>query len=97
MGSRTYHVLLTEKGWTVMRTGSTAAPVFATQKEAIAAARRKARPVGQMVVHDRNEKVRMRRTYGMPKLKDLPFKSDLGTERIEEAVWQTIRAQLGVR
>jgi hypothetical protein len=73
-----------------------ASAVYATQKEAIAAARKMFRQstVGQIVVHGRNGSIRRPYVYGLPTVQRSPQKSDLGTKAIEKAVSTVIRERL---
>jgi hypothetical protein len=83
--------------WAVKRPGAKrASAVYATQKEAIDAARKTVlrSSAGQIVVHNRNGSIRWRDLHGLPAVQRPPRRSQLGTKAIERAVSTVIRERL---
>ena len=71
--------------------------VYATQKQAIDAARELAQrsSESQIVIHNRNGSMQRRDVRGLPEVQTPPLKSDLGTNAIRRAVSAVIRERLG--
>jgi hypothetical protein len=93
------YVFVEERGaqWAVKRPNAKrASAVYATQREAINAARKTVMrsSAGQIVVHGRNGSIRWRDLHGLPVVQRPPRKSDLGTKAIEKAVSNVIRKRL---
>ena len=63
----TYHVVPTEKGWSVQREGDTADwRFFATKEEAVQDGTKLAssNELGQLIIHNADGKIEEERTYG---------------------------------
>lgn len=84
--ARTLHVYPSDGGWVVQKEGKTA-ELFATQREAVNAARQtvKDKTVGQLVVHGKDGRIREHESYGMTTIQDPPKRSKLA-KRIRRAV-----------
>ena len=93
MAKKTMHITHTDKGWAVKREGSKADRVFPTQREAIDTARDIVRDKGsgQLVIHNRDGRIRTIDTYGMPPIQDPPGKKSV---KIEKAIGKITRQRL---
>ncbi len=106
--THTTHIFGTDRGWVVVRdrlavdkkphdgSGPATAMVYATQKEAVEAARKivEKEPAAQIVVHSRNGSMRRPYIHGLPAVQRSPVKSDLGTRAIKRAVSTALRERL---
>ncbi|MBL8292822.1 MAG: DUF2188 domain-containing protein [Bryobacterales bacterium] len=96
--AKTMHVVPNNGGWAVMREGSAASTVrvYATQKEAVRAAREIVRRTvaGQVVIHGADGSMRTRDRHGLPMVQPPPRKSTLGSKAIAQAVSTVIRERL---
>ena len=101
MPTKTTHVIPVDDGWTVKQEGRAERrpfKVYATQKEAIAAARAlvKRRSSSQIVVHGRDGSMRSTDVRGLRAIQTSPVKSSLGTKAIKKAVSTVIRERLAL-
>ena len=98
MHAKTTHVIPKNGGWAVKKEGSPtrSTSVYATQKDAIEAAREivQRTSAGQVVIHHRDGSIRTRDIHGIPDLQQPPRKSKLGSKAIERAVSTVIRERL---
>lgn len=77
MARKTVHVYPEDGAWAVNRDGA-CAETFATQREAVKAARDAARRAGgQLVIHGQDGRITEHETYGMTVIQDPPKKSRL--------------------
>lgn len=85
--SKTVHVVPATHGWAVKREGRSGS-LHAAKGDAVEHARHLARSgaSGQVVIHQRDGRIAEHVTYGLPKVKNPPRRSRLGTKKIEEAV-----------
>ncbi|MBX9602092.1 MAG: DUF2188 domain-containing protein [Bryobacteraceae bacterium] len=89
---KTVHVLPSDGRWAVKREGKELR-VFTTQREAIEKAKAlvKGQASGQLVIHDRNGRVREHTAYGMPQIQAPPGKR---SSKISKAVAKVTRSRL---
>ena len=85
MAVKTLHIYPADGAWAVKKEGRRA-KTFATQGEAVAAARKNVkRETGQFVIHGKNGQIREYEAYGLTQIQDPPKKSRLA-KRIGQAV-----------
>ncbi len=77
---RTVHVYRSDGAWAVKKEG-VGAETFATQREAVTAARESVRSqAGQLVIHGADGRILEHETYGMTPVQDPPRKSRLARQ-----------------
>lgn len=88
MRGRTLIVMFEGCHWVVRGPSTKTAKPYSNKSGAVAAAKLQARSMQpcQVIVLDRNGRLQRDHFYGLPKLQQPPYKSALGTSRIEQAV-----------
>jgi hypothetical protein len=94
MASKTFHIYRSNGSWTVKKEGKPA-KTFPTQREAVAATRKRIKKdgAGQFVVYGPNSDIRKHESYGMVKILRSPKKSPIA-KQISRAVGQILLARI---
>lgn len=96
MSTKTLHVYQHDGGWAVKKEGRRA-EIFGTKAKAVLVAIRHAKntSAAQIAVYGKDGRITDHRTYGMPRIQELPQKkSALGAMKIARAVGKVVLDRL---